>query len=217
MKKVVFSVLLACLMLSVFPTGCLGKMKENIDTGLLFLEDFEQGMSRWNPLDGTRGPAELSTEQAMDGKYSLKTNGKNRDYVKAFFTDELKNVKVEIWFYDVEGSVVKSNIRQLARLDGVSNCMIGQLVGSGATVYTYRKPSTGSAVHTSSVTRSVGWHKIEVIVDSEKIIAYVDDTLLFEDSLEGASITGIVLGDPWGTQTDENIGYWDSIKVTTLE
>jgi len=142
-----------------------------------------------------------STDYAYGGSRSAKSAGERRWKYRSFSAIGTKTFYIR--FYDPGGntlSVINCD-------DGTYNITVGVQDGY-ATYYRYR---IGSSWYTATVTRSVGWHSIEIVILSTGAKLYVDDVYQAINT-NLTSVSTFWFGSLWDANKSDCI-YWDNYII----
>jgi len=184
--------------------------KSNGTNTFLFFDDFEN--SNWADSwdiwwDTDKG--ERSTDYAKDGSYSWKLVGDGSHHgIRYDFGSNITGI-VEWQFYDAgytSDSVFVGGSDGSSDINGPSRVVIGINTANNASYYSY---GIGGVWHTSSVSRTNGWHFARLIMTTSNCIGYIDGTQIF-NSTDGHYLRNAVLGSLWN-QSHE--AYGDQFRV----
>lgn len=191
---------------------------------MYFQDDFESGkldLTKWSVEKGHPNIDQVyMSEGAMNGKYSLATNGnKNKSgvVVSRKFNNDLNKI-VEVKYFDKRQDYASSDAGEgggsyvispnaFVRVDNGSD--IVALGANGGVSKDYFVYKDGDKVVTTKVKRSYGWHDFKFDYTSKTDVKmYIDGTLV--GSLPKSSFNYIGMGD-WEGKGGE--AYFDQLYV----
>ncbi len=167
-----------------------------------FFDDFEDGLGDWTTVSGKLS-LKQSDDQAHNGSYSALSESGDADVMYRSAPDFPFAIGAFIWDDGSYGG--RALIGVTTNGGDTIRAYVGLEVLTNSSYYSYRHDDTTG---TSSVSRSAGWHRVEIkAASSTSVKLYVDDTEVWSGSV--GSISDYTIGKWWVTY----YGYHDDFFV----
>ncbi len=178
---------------------------------VIFEDDFENGLQGWS---GNIEAFAITDSFSHTGQHSLINNGVHD---RALLRDigDYAEVTYECWFYDVLGSI--SETVCLVSKGGYASAdflLIGTETQLSPDFYTYFLSPDVNSWGTSTIPRSLGWHKAQFVKINGNTELYLDDVKIAETSNNNNwNKIGVALNN-WNSDT-HSPAIFDSLSVFT--
>ena len=202
------SVLALCLLFSFsFIPWAQMQSRREFESTLILEDDFEGEIAEWwNSIHGT---PTVVNDTVFSGEFSYYTD---EDYDALQYQWFNSNIigELETWFYD--------------SMSGNKTCIIatswehtrhfGLVIWYGGAYDQYYGYRLNQSWAPTSIPRSVGWHKVNIVHEPDRAYILLDGEMLVEID-NRISFRGVTIGDVWEASYAGNISYthFDALKV----
>jgi len=194
----------------------LGIFISSIMAQVIFTEDFETDLSKWDVMGSQTGNVEISNFYLKTGSHSLMiktsqvggTGEAAQKYVRHTFGAPVIGV-ASVWFYDTGNP----NAALVVLKDAAGNdTSIGRMDAADSKSPNYVYKFIGTE-YPGSVSYSVGWHSFSFSVSNEGTKYSIDGTVQTVNNPYFRSFSEIQLGTFSGRSTEQ---YWDDVTLSPL-
>jgi len=186
------------------PSGCTSESDCDCP---LFYDSFESDLANWEiNLGNSSDEVILSGNNYYDGSKSLKMkyDGGNLTSANHWLDSEMAGT-VEVWFYDkIEDS---PGVSFGVANEGLANYI--HLIAHNISNYQYRIDADW---YDTGITRTVGWHKFELLVTPKGSVGKIDGKNLANIAVNSnlTSFNVVSFGTTWG---NTGVAYFDELKI----
>ena len=165
-----------------------------------FLDQEEGNLSDW---DETQGNVSASTDHPFQGSYGLKEVG-SANPCNVIKSVSISGKRYIIWMYDTMSTTAEFlSVLRVGGSDG--NVGVGIYTGKSTTNYIYHDKSY--TYFTTSISRSSGWHKLEIKPTGSNVDLYIDGSKVATVTKPTETTNLNVAGHTAG------IGYFDECYI----
>jgi hypothetical protein len=176
---------------------------------VIFYDDFENGLQGWT---GHPESFTITDSYAYSGQHAVINNG-IIDKVLLQDIGDHSDIIYECWFYDLMGSISETVcLVTKGQYSSADFLLIGTETQLSSTHYTYFLSPDVNSWGTTTIPRSLGWHKAQFVKGDGKTELYLDDTKIAETTNNNNWIKiGVALNN-WNSDSHD-AAIFDSLSV----